>query len=224
MQVTLVIDDRLLSTAARVTFVPHGDAFNDVIESNLTADLGDDRNFVRIPLTQHLTFFDYFVFRNGEHGSGRNVVFLELTTLWIEQDDFTVTGQDNLASIFVRYAAHLCTFNGTTGLRADFAFFNTGVHRTADVKGPHRKLCSRFTDRLSTDDADRHALFDHGAGRHIHAVAASAYTERCIASHWAADLNLLQAHFLDLASDIRRDHFVFFDDHFVGYGVHDVVS
>src|SRR5690606_10669592 len=42
------------------------------------------------------------------------------------------------------------------------------------------------------------------------------------ASHRAADLDLLQPQFLDLAGDLAGDHLVFADDHFVGDRVDDV--
>ena len=42
------------------------------------------------------------------------------------------------------------------------------------------------------------------------------------AGHRAADLDLLQAHLLDLAGDVDRDQLVFANDHFVGDRVDDV--
>ena len=75
---------------------------------------------------------------------------------------------------------------------------------------------------LGGDDADGHALFDHGAGRQVHAVAPAAHAERGVARHRAADLDLLEAHLLDLAADLGGDQLVLVDDHLVGDRVDDV--
>jgi hypothetical protein len=42
------------------------------------------------------------------------------------------------------------------------------------VERTHRQLRTRFTDTLGGDDPDGHPFFDHGTGRHVHAVAISA--------------------------------------------------
>ena len=107
-------------------------------------------------------------------------------------------------------------------LGLDLALFDARADRAADVERPHRELRARLADRLGGDDADGHALFDHRAGRQVHAVAAAADAQRRFAGHRAADLDLLQAQLLDLAGDLGRDQLVFLDDHLVGDRVDDV--
>src|SRR5690606_3630146 len=93
---------------------------------------------------------------------------------------------------------------------------------TADVERTHRQLRTRLTDTLGGDDAHGHAFLDQRTGREVHAVAQPAHAQRGVASHRAADLDLLQPQFLDLAGDLAGDHLVFADDHFVGDRVDDV--
>ena len=107
-------------------------------------------------------------------------------------------------------------------LGADFAFFDGAGGGAADVERPHRQLRARLADALGADDADGHALLDQRAGREVHAVAQGADAQRGVAGHRAADLDLFQAHRLDLPRHVHRDQFVFADDHFVGDRVDDV--
>ena len=71
----------------------------------------------------------------------------------------------------------------------------------ADVERPHRQLRARLADALGGDDAHRHALLDERPGREVHAVAEPADAERRLAGQRAANLDLLEAQFLDLAGD-----------------------
>ena len=61
-----------------------------------------------------------------------------------------------------------------------------------------RQLRARLADALGADDAHRHALLDQRPGGEVHAVAQGADAQRGVAGHRAADLDLLQAHGLDL--------------------------
>src|SRR5690606_5292360 len=91
-----------------------------------------------------------------------------------------------------------------------------------DVERTHRELCARFTNALGGDNPHRHTLFHHRPGRQVHAVAEPADTERGIARHGTADLNLLEPEFLDLKGDLARDESVLPHDHFVGNRIDDV--
>ena len=88
----------------------------------------------------------------------------------------------------------------------------------------HRQLSTRFSNTLSSDDSDRHPLFDHVAGGHVHTVTTLTNTEWSFASHWAADLDLFQSQVFDLASDFHRDHLVLPNNHFVSHRVNDVLT
>ena len=92
------------------------------------------------------------------------------------------------------------------------------------MEGTHRQLGTRLTNTLCSDNADSHSFFDQSTRRHVHAVTAPTDTKRCITSHGRTNLNFLKPHRLDLASDLRCDHFVFRNNHFVCYRIHDRLS
>ncbi len=75
---------------------------------------------------------------------------------------------------------------------------------------------------LCADDAHRHALFHQRTGGEVHAVAQGADAQRGVAGHGTADLNLFQAHGLDLPRHVHGDQVVFANDDVVGDRVDDV--
>ena len=58
VQVALVLDDRPADVAGGVGLDLHGLALDDVVEPDLAADLGQDRDVVRVPLAEHLAAVD----------------------------------------------------------------------------------------------------------------------------------------------------------------------
>ena len=54
VQVALVLDDRAALVAGRVGLDLHRLTLDDVVEPDLAADLGQDRDVVRVPLAEHL--------------------------------------------------------------------------------------------------------------------------------------------------------------------------
>ena len=54
VQVALVLHDRAAGVAGGVVLDPHRLALDDVLEADLAADLGEDRDVVRVPLAEHL--------------------------------------------------------------------------------------------------------------------------------------------------------------------------
>ncbi len=53
VQVALVLDDRAAGVARRVDLDLHRLVLDDVLEADLAADLGEDRDVVRVPLAEH---------------------------------------------------------------------------------------------------------------------------------------------------------------------------
>ena len=53
VQVALVLHDRPAGVARGVDLDPHRLALDDVLEADLAADLGEDRDVVRVPLAEH---------------------------------------------------------------------------------------------------------------------------------------------------------------------------
>ena len=155
-------------------------------------------------------------------GAGGDFVLLQFAALGVQQEDFAVAGEHDLLALVVADDLHAGELHHAGLLRADFAFFDGAGRRAADVERPHRQLRARLADALGADDAHGHALLDQRAGGEVHAVAQGADAQRGVAGHRAADLDLLQAHGLDLPRHVHRDQLVLADDHFVGDRVDDV--
>src|SRR6185437_9509507 len=213
---------RLADVAAGVFFGPHRLALDHVLVTDLAADLGQDRDAVRIPLAEDGAGSDFLVFLDLQVGAGGDFVFFQLAPFGIDQGDFAIAGEHDLLALVV--ADHLEPGElGDAGLLgADFVDFDVPRRGAADVKRAHRQLRTRLADALGGDDADGHPLFDQRTGRKIHAVAAAAHAERGVAGHGAADLDLFQAQLFNPAGDVERNHLVFGDDRLIGDRVHDV--
>ena len=165
---------------------------------------------------------DFLVLFDQQVGAGGDFVFLHFAALGVQQEDFAVAGEHDLLALVVADDLHAGELHDAALLRADFAFLDGAGRRAADVERPHRQLRARLADALGADDAHGHALLDQRPGREVHAVAQGADAQRGVAGHRAADLDLLQAHGLDLPRDVHRDQIVLADDHFVGDRVDDV--
>ena len=100
VQIALVLDDHPAQVAAGVVLEPHRLAFDDVFVADLAADLGQDRDVVRVPLAEHRAAFDDRLAVVDQHdGAVGNVVLLELAPLAIQELKFAVAGErDRLPS------------------------------------------------------------------------------------------------------------------------------
>ena len=100
MQVALVLDDRPALVAGGVGLDLHRLTLDDVVEPDLAADLGQNRNVVRVPLAEHLAFRHRLAVFDEHDRTVGHVVFFELAPLRIEDLDFTVARQrDALAFV-----------------------------------------------------------------------------------------------------------------------------
>src|SRR5205823_2632801 len=124
-----------------------------------------------------------------------------LAPLVIHQRYLAVTGEHDVLPLVVLHDLEPGELHDAGLLRADFVLLEADHRRAANVEGTHGELRARLADALSGDDAHGHALFHHRAGREVHAVATAADAQRRLAGHRAADLDFLQAHFLDPPGD-----------------------
>ena len=192
--------------------------------ANLTSDFRDNRSNVRVPLADDVFGFDFFAFSNDQRRTLGHTVLFKFTTAIVGDDDFTITIKNNGFTFVVGYRLHLRILDDASLGARLFVFFNVTTGHTTNVECTHGQLSTRFTNRLSSDDADRHALFNKVTGGHVHSVATTANTQRCFTSHRASDLNALDAHAFELSPDFWGDHLAFFDDHFIGNWVNDVLT
>ena len=212
----------LALVTAGILFQAHRFALDDVFEADLSADFGENGDSVRVPLAEQGAGHDLLVLGDGQVGAGGHFVFLQFAALGIQEEDLAVAGEHDVLPGVVADDLHAGELDHALLLGLDLALFHVAGGRAADVEGAHRQLRARFADALGGDDAHGHALFHQRAGGKVHAVAQGADTQRGVAGHRAADLDLLDAHLLDAAGNLDRDELIFLDDHFVGDGINDV--
>ena len=224
MQVTFEIDNRTANGTRSFLLHLHRFAFDDVFEAYFTFDFRKNRSSKRVPTAQHTLGLNLATFFNRQRRTSRNLMRLQLTTTLIANRDLCVSVQDDCIAIAVNNGPHADQFRKTTLVTTLFVFLGGCISHTTNMERTHGQLSTRFTDRLSRDDTDCHTFFDHIAGRHIHTVTLTTNTQRRVASHWTADLNLLKSHVFDLLSDLRCDHLRFGNNHFIGDWVNDVLA
>ena len=127
-------------------------------------------------------------------------IAFQLDVLRAEDLDFAAAGEGHqrLGVLVPKLdRVDVAELDDTGLLGLDLAFLDLALGHAADVESPHRQLRARLADRLGGDDADRHPLFHHRAGRQVHAVAQAADAERGLAGHRAADDDLVDVELLD---------------------------
>ena len=224
MHVAFEVDNRSTDRTTGLFFRGHGLAVNNIFEANLTSDFRHNRNRVRVPSTNDLASFDFIAFADFQRRTLRNLVRLKLTTPNIQNRDLTISVQHDGIAFIVGHVTHASDANRSSLLDGFLVIFGNRVGNTTNVERTHGQLSTRFTDRLSRDDSNRHAFFDHVTGRHIHSVAAATNSQRRFARHWATNLDLFKAHFFDLGCNVRIDHLVLANHDFVGHRIHNVLT
>ena len=169
-----------------------------------------------LPAADRLAVFDH------HDGAVGHVVLLQLAPLGIEDLDFAVARQGDLFPFVVDDDVEADELDLALALALDVFFLDAAGGDAADVERTHRELRAGLADRLRGDDPDRHAHLDQLAGRQVHAVAGAADAQRSFAGHRAADLDLLDLHFLELLGRGQGDHLAIPDHDFVGERVNDI--
>ena len=223
VQIALVLHDHPALGAAWIAFLAEGFAFDDFIEANAAADLGQNRDHVRIPFHQDLSRLDLLALLDDKGRPVGNGKGLLDPFLGPEDRELTVAGQSHAFAPFVNDSGDALQLDDTGLLGADFTFLDDAASGAADVEGSHRQLRARLADRLGSDNSHRHAFLDQVAGGQIHTVTRPAHPQRRLASHGTANQDLIHSQLLDFASAFPGDHLILTDDDFTGDGG-DVVS
>ena len=104
VQVALVLHDHVAHVTAGVLFAAQRFAFDDVLEADLAADFGENRDAVRIPLAEDVRRLRPSLFSSTMSiGAGGNFVLLELAALGVDERDFAVAGEHDLLAGVVRH-------------------------------------------------------------------------------------------------------------------------
>ena len=222
VQVPLVLDDRPPDVARGVDLDLHRLVLDDVVEPDRAADLGQDRDVVRVPLDDHLAAGDLLAVLDHDHGAVGHVELVQLATLGVEDLDLAVARQRDVLPLVVGDDVQADELDLALALGLDVLLLDGAGGDAADVEGPHGELGAGLADRLRGDDPDGHAHLDDLPGGQVHAVAPPADAQRRLAGHRAADLDLLDLHVLQLLGRRQGDHLVLLDHDLVGERVDDV--
>ena len=233
-------DDQVLHFVRFFSFDADGFALFDILETDDTVGLGQNRNGVCIPPEQLLSGFDFGAFGHDDVRTVRHGVFFELAPLGVDDRNLSVSlqcdpafGSGLLLSAFLALA---CLFDNfldgievavlqRTGNRGDNLVLDdrTRCHTTG-VEGTHRQLRSGLADGLCGDNTDGKAFFDELTRREVGTVAFGTHAESAFACQGTADTDGLHAQFLDSQRNLARDDLVFANDHLIGDRVPDILA
>ena len=219
---TLVLHHHAPHVSAGVLLEAERLVLDDILITHLARHFRQNGDRVRVPLHEHHSWLYLVIVGHLEDRTGWNFELFQFAPLRIDDGDFSISCEHDLLALLVLHRAKAGEFHGACPLGTALALLDSTLTDATDVERTHRQLRARFTDALSCDDADSHALLDHGAGGEVHAVAKSAHTQRGLARQCAANLDLFEPQFLDLPGHLPRDQFVLVYDHFVGDRIHDV--
>ena len=213
-------DDHFLQTRSFVRLDAVGRAFDEVIEDDLTRDFGDDEGIEGVEFEERLTLLDLFTFSEEELSTVRHldraeddlrILIGDLQLGHTADDDI-----DGLATIFGSHFGDTQVIEGddTIVLSSDTIARSDVRSYPPDVEGTERQLCTRLTDRLSSDDPDDLTLLDEDVRSEVTAVALSADTLLRLTGEYRADLDLLDGRCLDALSSSFADLFASVDEDF----------
>src|SRR5690606_25012824 len=191
-------DDQRRQTRDFVHLAGHGHALFDVLEADTALVFGHDRAGERIPRRQTLAGLHGFTVTHRDSGTVRDLVTFALAAGVVVNDDFAGTGNGHALALGVGHITQTdLEAHRTGGLGFHGAGHGCAGRRTPDVKGTHRQLRARLTDRLSGNHTDGFTAVDHGATAQIAAVAVGAQTVTRFAGERRANLDFINAEFVD---------------------------
>ena len=161
MQIALTFEDDAIDDAGDiVALFAHRHFGNDVLETNRSADIAENRNTGSFPFDDELALFEHGAIGHEHLRTDRYFKALDHAGVLIVDGEFAVTIENDLLFSAIDDDAEIFV-NKPTGLtRLISSFFGLGVRHTTDVEGTHGELRARLANRLGGDDADRHTVFD----------------------------------------------------------------
>ena len=114
MQITFVINNHHSHVTTGFPLNPHRFTINDVLEANLTGNLRENRNGIRVPLAEHGSLFDFLALFDSQSSTSRHGIGLDFTTTIVDDGDFTISSQHNLLTRRVLNRTHSGQTNFTS--------------------------------------------------------------------------------------------------------------
>ena len=208
-----VDDDEPRQARDFVDLLVHRDAFEDVLEADLTGFLCEDRERIRIPLDEDLCLLDLLAVLHLEPRAVHDRVALAVAPLRVLDHERPAAVHDDETAVLRLDDLHALEPHRARVPRFERRLLADARRGAADVERPHRELRARLADRLRRDDADRLAELDHLPGRQVSAVAACAHAAARRARQHRADLHLLDAGVLNRRRLVFGDLLVDVDEH-----------
>ena len=174
-----------------VNLLLHGDAIGQVFEMHHAADLGEDRERVRIPLQQNVVGLHFDAVPEVDLRAVDHLVAFFFAALLVEDGDDAVAVHGNQFALGVLDRGNADEFDEAVGLRILLGLFGRAGGRAADVERAHGELGARFADRLGGDNAHRFAALDQPAGGQVAAIAELANAALRFAGQHGANLHAL---------------------------------
>src|SRR5215475_1098613 len=200
-----VHDDRARQAGHLVDLFVNGDVLDQVAPMHRPADLGQDREGVRVPLGDLLALLDVPAVGDVQRSAISDRITFDLAPAVVDDQHRAVAvhGDDPAFSAFDR--VEVVVFDVTA--RAGFVRRLLGDlrRRAADVESAHRQLRAGLADALGGDDADRLAdVHDLPCGQ-VAAVALDADSAARLAGEHRADAHAFDARVLDFGRHIFGD-------------------
>src|SRR5262249_33115108 len=159
-----------------VDFLAHRDAFENVLEPDLSRFLGEDRERVRIPLDEHLSLLDVLVLLHLQPRAVDDRLALAMAPFRVLDDERPAAAHDDLVAALAREVLDAVDLRLAGVAGPERRLVGAARGRAAEVERSHRRLPAGCADGLPRDAADRLAEFDRLAGREVAAVALRAHT------------------------------------------------
>ena len=189
------------------------DAFREILEVNLAADFGQDREGVRIPLEQDVVDLHLGAVLEQHLGAVHHRVALFLAPLVVDDGHDAVAVHGNQLALGVLDGDDVEELDEAVGLGVLLGLLARSGGRAADVEGTHGELRSGLADGLRGNDAHRFAALHHASGGEVAAVAELADAALGFAGEHRADLDALDTGGLDRGGQVFGDLLVQADDH-----------
>ena len=178
-----------------------------------SADFGQDREGVRIPLDHDLSECDLIAFVDLQLGAVHHRIALAFAALVVDHRNRTLAVHDHQIARLRFDRLQSDEADRAVALGIQPRLLGDSRRRTTDVEGTHRELGSRFADGLRRDHSRGLAQFDQPARRQVASVAHHANSAFRFAGQHRADFHPFDTGSLNRAGQLFGDFVVDVDDH-----------
>ena len=201
-----VYHDTLLKTSGIVGLGTIGDTFEHVVEAHNACIFADDYGIERVPLGYEVALLHLVAMLEVERATVWHVHRREHDVgVRVDEADFGQTADNHLAVEFGLVGLALGERNGTKLVELNLRVVlgnDAGIgccvtSHTTGVEGTERKLCTRLTNGLGSNDSNSLAELYHACGGKVATVALHADTLLAFTGEHRTDFDALDGRVLD---------------------------